>query len=332
MNWVRFFDQHHIEHFKGSGENIEIHCAWCGASDQGHHLSVSLNDKGYRCWRNRTHRGRNPVRLIQILLNCSLMEAERIAGVKASDITDDSNFGERMKAMLNKSAEVTPIFKKMTLPSDFKLIENKGSGRLLFSYLENRGYSKYEVEELVKVYNLRYTINGVFAYRVIIPIFMARGVVNWTARAIGNNPLRYRTLTTDINKSKETYSPPAIMSIEQTLLNYADISEDAGQNLIVVEGPFDAMKVDFHGQLWGTRATCIFGKNISSYQIGLIEKIRDQYDNLYLMLDNDSELDRLNILGQLSHLDCRSLKLPSHFKDPAEMDREAVMTLIENTQ
>lgn len=289
-------------------------------------MSISLEDKGWKCWRVASHRGKNPVRLLMPLLNISFTEAVGLSGNRMN--TSYTNLADSVRNLLNgKEAEVIPI-KKLEFPPEFRDITNWGASRIAFNYLLSRGYSEDECELLTLKYKLKTAIAGVFSYRIIIPVYMTMGLVNWTGRHIGTSTaIRYRTLTTDRERSKAVGMPQALLSIERTLWNYNAISTDRGRCLVLCEGPFDAIRLDFHG----VRATCMFGKNLSEYQVGLLERVRNNYDSLYVVLDRDSQLESLMLTDKLRHLSPRFLRLPSDIKDPAELNRNQIERLVCST-
>src|SRR4051812_26553261 len=113
FDWVTFLNRRGIEYTdRGSSAtagNLAIHCVFCGAADPGTHLAISLHGRGWRCWRNKAHSGRSPVRLIQALLGCTWVEAERLAGVSSARSTVAQNdFGAHVAGLLVGSAK-TPV-------------------------------------------------------------------------------------------------------------------------------------------------------------------------------------------------------------------------------
>ena len=89
MGWEELTKAYRIPSRRGSsGENIEIHCPFCGAADRSKHLGLHLDSTRYGCWKGKiAHSGRNPSRLIQKLLNVSEEEALTIS-LNYFDIAD----------------------------------------------------------------------------------------------------------------------------------------------------------------------------------------------------------------------------------------------------
>src|SRR5688572_20809008 len=102
VDWIQFFTRNRVP-FAEHGPNVSrgqvvIRCPWCGASDQGMHLSVNLAGKGFRCFRNANkHSGRNPAKLVMALLNCSWERACELTGTK---ISLPDNFMSQIKLRL----------------------------------------------------------------------------------------------------------------------------------------------------------------------------------------------------------------------------------------
>lgn len=285
-------------------------------------MSISTKGNGFRCWRRSEHHsGKNPIRLLIPLLKITFEEAKALAGYNHSD-TDSSNFAVSVRGLLTgNSVSVVPIKKALTFPEGFRRIDEGRATLPVFNYIIKRGYTETQARGLIAEYNLHTALNGVCAYRVVIPIYMPNlGLVNWTARSIDKSAfIRYRTLTTDKEASCKVRLPEAVMQINRTLWNYAEISKSREKNLFVCEGPFDAIRLDYFGIDHSTRATCVFGKSISNYQISLLENVRDRYDNLYLVFDKDAEMESLEKLGRLSHLSPKFRRLPSGIKDPDQL-------------
>lgn len=324
VDWEEILTRNHIDYKPGSGANIETHCSWCGYADEGMHLSISLEGLGYHCWRRPLeHSGKNEARLLARLLNISVQDARLHLGYANERVMVGSNFADSVRTIMggggshsnSRHSSVVPI-KTLAYPKEFRAITADSTAiKPVFRYLvEDRRYSEREAEEACRAYDLKTAITGQFRYRVIFPCYMPNmGLVNWTARSITYSTyLRYITLTT----------PPATMPISHVLWNYEDITNTGGKTLIICEGPFDALRVDYFGFMHGIRATCTFGKNISNQQIDLMTKVRDKFDNVVLVLDQDAQMELLSTLGRFSHLQPRTARLPANIKDPAEFSHE----------
>src|ERR1700677_3444659 len=156
LNWIEFFDQHNIRYSEtGPGVakgNVVIHCCWCWLADEGDFLSVNLSGKGFRCWSQPKHSGKNPAKLIQALLNCSWDQANQIAGQSKSLPND---FMNKIKQSLNKQMKEEKEY-KLKLPKEFKQFSSLPSCRPYLEYINSRGFSIKDAEE----YEIYYATQG----------------------------------------------------------------------------------------------------------------------------------------------------------------------------
>lgn len=332
FDWRAFLVSHRIEftekgHSKG---NVGITCPWCGDADHGFKLGIHLAGKGWHCWRDRIHSGVRPHRLIQALLKCSYFEAQRIVGDQSPVVLGDLPFVAQVNLVLSGQQDKQPYNPELRFPTEFYELgfaEGGASREFLLKYLNKRGYIDHDIWNVVNNYWLHGAFKGPFAYRLIFPIEMYEGVVCWTGRTISpSTEPRYKTLTSHIEKQIPGY-PIAIRSIKDCLWNLKSIVEDPGDTLVLCEGPFDAMRVDYYGYEKGIRATCIFGKSITDEQLYLLEDIMPIYKDRILLLDQDAELDMLATIDRLRFIGFVPLKLPPQFKDPAQLSKKEVHSL-----
>ena len=159
--------------------------------------------------------------------------------------------------------------------------------------------------------------SGPWKDRVVIPIYIDQRLVTWTARSIHPTAeIRYRTL------SKEK----SVMPIKDTLWNYDEIWGNAtAEDLVLVEGPFDALKLDFYGKELGLRTTCMFGSSISDNQIDLLSTL--MYRNLYILLDSGTYSNALGIQKKLAFLKPKIIQLPKGVADPGNLTPDQIKTL-----
>ncbi len=330
FDWPLFLERHNIEYVDSTNNNVSkddigIKCVFCGGDDPSYHLGISLHNKGWSCWRNPSHRGKSPYRLISALIGCSFDEAVRI--VKAEDVgfvtTDETFMGDSMRRLGIIGLPSGRLFNNTVLHflDDFSPIQNTGLCRtLVFPYLEKRGYHLGEIEYLTKRYSLKFAFNGPFAYRIIIPVFMNKRLVNWTGRTISSDEkLRYKSLSTDHERATAQNLPIAVKNIKETLFDYDNIMR-GGDTLVVCEGPFDAIRIGYFGVKCGIRATCLFGKIATPAQIDLlVDVVSDfNYDKVVVLFDNDAELDSFTVFPD--YLKFQQKQLPKGVKDPAELD------------
>lgn len=327
FNWVRFLDEYRIDystrgHSRG---NIGIQCPWCGRADRGHHLGISLSGKGYHCWRQQEHGGRDPRRLIQTLIGVTYASADRIYSEELAADSPYGSFDLKVDVPVGSVREQRVLPKPLKLLPEFFPIADCGLGRTwVLPYLTGRGYSFSEALVLARWYDLHYAFQGRFACRVIFPVTMHGALMNWTARAFAGQYLRYDTLTTNSETAQKQGLPTAPCSLKDCVFDYDYLSR-AGGTLVLTEGPFDAARISWLGFPYEVHGTCTFGKNITAQQIALLRRLSRRFDHCYALADADAQLDLLP-----AHLQgiFEWLKLPNSVQDPAELRPEDFLQMM----
>src|ERR1039458_2617615 len=131
FDWPKFFERNQVK-FVTTGpnvarEHVAVHCPFCGSSDPSQHMSVSLEGKGWRCWRNPAHRGKHPAYLIQALLNCTLDHAYSLVDGTTNIPTD---FQGMVTKYLQPHLQQPSKKQKLTLPEEFKPFKDVPSARM----------------------------------------------------------------------------------------------------------------------------------------------------------------------------------------------------------
>lgn len=336
FEWLQFLQSRRIEYFEAGPNiargNVNVRCPWCGAADTSAHMGIHLRGKGWGCWRNQRHRGRRPERLIQALLGISYADAARIVEARGGRaLPMGADFGNEVDRLLG----MAPISKAPGLPNpdwpaEIKPLVNRGMGQQFYEYIRTRRgtYTEREVDELCATYGLRYATRGKFEYRVVFPVEDTQGLVSWTGRHIGKHPVRYRSLSADETKAKEDGLPQARLPINSCLFNQAELEtlEERWPLLVIGEGPFDGMRLDYHGYNVGMRGSCLFGLGIYDKQINALAGIVDRFDHKLLLLDKDATVAALTTAQRLAPLGFRTETIQSD-KDPADMSKKDIMEL-----
>jgi hypothetical protein len=334
FDWVAFCRAHQIK-FVTTGPNvargdINIRCPMCG-DDPSEHMGLSKDPRRpwWSCWRSSEHRGRDPVRLIMVLLRCSQETAQ--ATVEAGDFSAIDRYegiagkltaGPEIGATRAPPAPAAPL----RLPREFKPVVDSGYGSQFYDYLrQERGFD--HVPGLVDRYDLRYCVSGHFRWRIVIPIYLDGQLVSWTARDItGKSQVRYRTLSDDPVKAADQGYPPALINLKSTVLN-VDFAT-GGDFLFVCEGPFDAIKLDWYAGESGT-AVAVFGMP-EMQQAATLRRLSLVYRRLLVTLDKDAKSKAMKFVEQLRGI-CSVpvswLPLPGGVKDPGELTRAGVGNL-----
>jgi hypothetical protein len=323
IDWRRLCEQYGVEYVEGGKStakgNIYVACPWCKEADQGHHLGINLAGKGWGCWKSDKHRGKNPVRLMAALFNMSYMSAQQLLDGNSPSVSD-GNVGERLKAMFNGPVQETPQPKPLNMPAEIKpLTDRPGLSRDPFlRYLVERGYAAGELSQVLDRYRLHYAINGPFAYRLVFPVCNSKGkLLTFTGRSVRSNAEpRYLSVSTE-----KAISIKNCLWREDVMFKAAPQRKDA---LIVCEGPFDAMRMDWCGRNLNIHATCLFGKTVSDRQENTLGELLRFYRKIFVVLDPDAVLDNLSLSDRLMGLGARIVRIDPKYDDPAEMSAKAV--------
>jgi len=341
FDWLTFLQRHNIPHTTRAHNltrgNIGTYCPLCDWPDkldpESWRLGISPAGKGWSCWSNADHRGIRPHRLVQAFLKCTWAEAIAICGSDAPAVPGGSerSFGDMIGSMLFGSKEEARKppgkleFPESVPPLRLGRVEHTACHR----YLQTRGYSGAESDDIIKRYGLRFALSGYFRYRVLFPVeHPGEGLVSWQSRTtLKHEALRYLALSAEPEKAKKHNLPLARYNIRDTLWNARAAFEEPRKKLFVCEGPFDALRIDYYGRTHA-HAVGLFGKFVSDAQFTLLADIAPLYDDCVLLLDPDAALDASRIVDKLDVLHFRTARLPPKRKDPAELSYAEVQTLV----
>jgi len=338
FDWEVFLDNHNIPYvtrgFSLTRGHIGIQCPFCG-DDEGNNLGIDIRNARWHCWREPVpgaHSGRSPYRLIQELLGVGRETAILIVKAGENNITaHDRACRDDIARMLGMGQSPMVPVTKLEFTRDYHRLDSSLRARkLYYPYLTDplpagRGYTTTQADWLVRHYRLCYATRGPFSYRVVIPVYFDGRLVTWTGRTIGDDELRYRTLSHDPAKAAASGQPLAVLNIKHTLLDY-DRLRDGGQTLVITEGVFDAMRVTLLGWYEGIRGTCLFGKAATPEQIELLAEIAPRWRRRVSLLDADTGLSGLRVFPETLYVD--QGVLPPGVKDPALLTRELFSSLV----
>lgn len=336
FDWRRLFAEHRIPLIE-RGPNVKrgevnIRCPFCGSADPSYHMGISLETGWYSCWRNRSqHSGKSPVRLIIRLLGVPYARAREIAGL-GDDYVDPEGFdamAARLMGRLRSGAHAEVKQRRfLDLDPGFVPIEPRGRTRHHHEYLTGRGFRATDVDHLGRLYGVCAGIAGRWGGRVVLPYYLDGELVTWTARAIGDSTMRYR----DLDRSEPDGGGDwSILPPKETLYNH-DCIAGSGRALVIVEGPMDALKIDFYGRLHGVRAVGLSTNSVTDEQAWLLQGAIGAFETIAVMMDNAGTLgivDSMRMKQELSFIPGLSvMKVPFGAKDggeltPAEVDQWA---------
>ena len=305
MNWQQFFEANHIDYTTG-GKNtsrgwLSISCPMCSGNDPSMHMGCHPSGV-FSCWRDASHKGGKPDRLIAALLGVTQGRARVIAAAFTQSSPDEFNAPAGFK-----TAPESP--QPVRLPKEFIPIEFGKLTHKFWQYLWNRGFDDpYKVAEQ---YGLLACLSGRWSGRLIIPV----NHVGWQGRALrtGKDTPRYLTSSPEIKK---------------VLFN-----QDAkGDVLFICEGPMDSIKLDFYGQAYGARATCLFGATPTTEQIHLLSSIASRFKRIVLLFDQDSAglIAGYNLSDWIRNVSFGSL--PDGVSDPGELSKDQVKEVVNEAQ
>lgn len=335
--WRDVLTRNRVE-FVERGPNVKrgelnIRCPFCGSADPSHHMGLNQETGWWACWRNKEHRGKSPVRLLQRLLNISYNAARELCGFDAEYVDPDefqtavARFMGRVKPGATEAEGRT-----LSMPPEFLRVADLPTTLRdrTYAYLEQRLFTlrRDDPERLCEDYDLRGAYRGDYTSRVILPYYMSHYLVAWTGRALSlGAQVRYKDIPVQ----------QAAVQVRATFYNHNAMLDPDAQVLIVVEGPFDALKLDFYLREHGVRAVALSTNNISAAQAGLLREHASQFRRVLVMLDQATELgivDSMRLVRSIS--DIRNISivrgLGLDVKDAGAMSPPQVQHLLRTLQ
>ena len=263
--------------YKTHGRNISqnfigICCLFCG--DSKYHFGIHKKEKHYFCL--RCGKKGNLVSLVSLIDNVSCKKAVDIIVDKAGALSFniEGDITELIKKALKENdatvSEASKQINDFALPPHCKpldtLKESNAFDNVFLRYMAKRNFS---IETLME-WGIQACLTGAYAMRLLMPILYRGSLVNFLGRDVtGNAEKRYK------NSNNDT-SP---MSTKSLLYGYDDI-ELGQEQLIVVEGSFDAIRVG------KGKAVALLGKAMTTAQLRLLSDINPK--ELILLFDGDA--------------------------------------------
>ena len=308
MNWVEFLNANGVDYVTRGGNTkkgeISIACPYCGPDDPSQHLGISLTAENWGCLRNASHRGHKPESLITAILGCSYPQAKLVAA-QYSRPDPDSLEGSLLALDPTSEAAKPDEGLRETLP-EFRPITQAGSTSKFWRYLESRGFDA--PYRLITQYRLSCCTSGQFKDRLIIPFYWKDELVAWTGRAIAPVRLAPRYLSSKLVK---------------TIVFNGSEQTRGGKLLFIVEGPFDALKLDYYGRGSGARAVAVSGTSMSVEQLVILGSIIPKFEKVVVLFDADAVEPSFSALDWL-HSPNVTLGELDGAKDPGAMTQQQV--------
>jgi len=160
-----------------------------------------------------------------------------------------------------------------------------------FSYLKSRGLSRKEIE----AYDIRFSEEGRFYGRVMLPVYENGKLVNFIGRSF-------------MNCVKPKYMFPrkgeTLLTCSEAIFGYHEAVNSPLSRMVIVEGIFDAMAVS--RMIWRGRVRGL--AILSSYlSVGQLHKLLllPKKDLYIVCLDPDAQKDTIKVAKTLSEEYCR---------------------------
>jgi len=326
MDWQRFLEENNI-HFVTRGPNtkrgeMSIHCPLCGPDDPSEHLGINPTSGFWGCLRDQSHRGKSARTLVKLILGCSSTQAGLIVKQYSHSDPDTleavlESLGAGGKGTILRELEAQEKSKYLDTERQFNAftkIRPRGITKRFFQYLVARGYNN--PKDIIEYYDLRCALTGRYKDRIIIPVRHAGELLGWTSRAIAAtvNAPRYLASSEDV---------------KTTLFNYDELVK-GGERLFIVEGPFDAIRMDSFGleaakvgewdpnlKMVDYRATCTFGTSVAISQIVLLRTLVKKFDETYILFDKGAEGPANNLADWTG---AKLAYLPHGVDDPGDLE------------
>lgn len=257
---VYFLTRNRVDYGVEGTENVGKHwigvnCPYCD-SDTGHHMGIKYGKSPRAsCWRSSTH-------------NTSVEKAlSSLTGVPVSQIVlelEESAYYDELNMQLNAIMEKDQSIQEVEWPTGVHPL-SQDMGEEYSSYLSKRGWGPIHYGYLSSV--------GVHVgkFRIWFPITVLGHTLGYTGRAIAKNPkLRY------YHKGVKR-------------LGFADVPPDA-EKVLVVEGFFDALPINFWYEATKVWAVCITGLDPNLELANQLQSLSYKYTGkIYSLLDTGTD-------------------------------------------
>lgn len=311
FSWLEFLRDHQIE-FLAEGKNVaagnvNIHCPFCGARDPSKHLGLHLQSNAWGCWRDDTHRGRAPQRLVMRLLGCSWDTANKLVSERGG-LTTDETWKQLKDKLRTPEAQKESVLPEVALDENFFPLGTQTTrGRRSTGLFEEYLWARHFDEPLVLAdqYDLMGCLAGPYRWRLIFPIYLRYRLVGWTGRAITNAQLRYKS------------HPPGEQ--RALLYNYDAARDTGGRLLLLAEGPVDTLKLDYYGKALGARCVGLLGLNLSPGKLALLAALAERFERVVICLDRGALAQALEFQARTAVIPGVQVARLEVRKDPGEL-------------
>lgn len=306
-DWRRLFDTIRVpwvDRGKNVGrDRVNIHCPWCGPNDPSEHLSISTIQPTYVCQRVTHHKGGRRPGLLKLLRALGVSNDEEANGLLDKNISQGpvtpTSYGKELDAVMKEWAKFRPA----------------SESNYVLDYLYyRRGFPQPDVT--CERYNLRYAPIGAWATRILFPLsYDGATVLSWTGRTLTDKTPKY--LNQDV----------------QDMNGLLYIGRRPRRIAIIVEGPFDALKINVACEQLPVSAIALTGMTFSMNRIVHLRNYLVSSDIRLISLDSSVPYPEISALrGALDFggggLYSRPLEVPPSYKDPGDMPLEVIVEWI----
>lgn len=307
FEWRRFVDTHGFDFDPTVAKNnIHVDCPFCQDGEGRRHMGLHLDSPAWGCFKSGAHRGKSAAKLVSALLRCSWTAARSIVDDQDWVSDDFSTMREKLDSMGKVSAAEHRL-RPYALPDDlFRLREDSRQCRPFFEYLHSRGLPPAVADH----YQLYGANTGEYRWRVVAPFIVKGTIVAATGRHIGRAKQRYHTQPAN--------------ATDRTVFNYdtaagLDCNNDA---LVLVEGPFDAIVLDWLFETMGLPASAVAlaGLGYGPDKRSPILELAKMYKRVIVLLDRGAEAEAVRVADDLNvaGAPARVRFMPDGVKDPGE--------------
>lgn len=319
FEWQRFVDTNGIDFESGVAKNnIHIDCPFCPDGRGRRHMGLHLGSSAYGCFKSGAHRSsKNPAKLVAALLGCSWSEARSIVNDQDWVSDDFASMRERFER-LGAPSPAAERLQRYTLPRDlFPLWRGGQQCRPFLNYLDGRGLPVAAAEK----YRLYGATTGEYRGRVVAPFLVKGMTIAATGRHIGRHKQRYHT------------RPDG--AVDKTVFNYdiADSLAEDSDALVIVEGPFDAMILDWLFETLGLQASAVAlaGLGYGQSKRAPILELACHYQRVIVLLDRGAEGEAFRIQEDLqgARVPTTVKLMPMGVDDPGEFKAQHALQILE---
>ncbi len=328
MDWRAFCEEYRIDTAEGGSStkknNLYVECPWC--CNDKKRLGMDLDPPHYwGCWLDKTHRGKSSVRLIMALARISYEEACDVAGIQPNYSDLQELIGDFVQLQRNgistvpahndqsdsRNCEIDPY----QIPNTWFDLRPRGKlSRPFIDYLGKRGLPpecciRYQLMASGSKHG-----RDQYRNRVISSVVVDGQIVAITARAIDRNPYRYLT------------DPDGVPN--RVLFNTQHVT--GGDTLVLVEGPYDAMKLDWAAHVSGLSVHTVasMGVVLSRDKETALQGLMERYKRTVVLFDQAALTEALDLQQRL----CKEIEiaqLPEGISDPGEFTVRAAAAYLQ---